>query len=215
MFNKTKEYYYEQINDKENKKINIIKETTTPRDKKDVTYTIIKTVKKTYAPKGIDDDCICGHDYKEFSSNKYSKNYSSYSNISNKKQTKYSSADYKNNVSNKNNKCICGKMRCTCGDVAQEKKYRGRSVETRNINTSCIKKCTCGKDGKNCICGRGSQVYSREKNEVKTSIQSSGKICTCGKLYCTCGLDHSKVNITQSTNIKKSNDKKCIYIDSK
>ena len=110
MFNKTKEYYYEQINDKENKKINIIKETTTPRDKKDVTYTIIKTVKKTYAPKGIDDECICGHDHKEFSSNKYSKNYSSYSNISNKKQTKYSSADYKNNVSNKNNKCICEKI---------------------------------------------------------------------------------------------------------
>ena len=112
MYKKTSEYRYQQISNKSNgKNISVIKEVYTPRIENGYTITTIKTV--TSSKNGVNgDECLCVLDHNN-STNKYSKNYTSYSNlIKDKKNLKCSCFESDHIYGSKNAKCTCG----LCGD---------------------------------------------------------------------------------------------------
>ena len=220
MYQKTSEYRYQQISNKGGgKNISIIKEIYTPRVENDYTLTTIKTVKSS--KKG--GECLCNLDNNKLSTNKYSKNYSTYSNIiKDGKNLKCSCFECDHIYGNKNKKCTCG----LCGDekytkisISNKKKIRGRSVETRNLNKYTSKKCICGEEEKNCKCNQNSKNISKAGSLIKsyTNINSTSSLrkkqCTCSQIYCTCGKDHrsSITKISQTKNIKTTKgSKNCI-----
>ena len=220
MYKKTSEYHYQKISNKgDGKKISIMTDTYKPRIENDYTITTIKTV--TSSKNG--GECLCGLDHDKLSTNKYSKNYSSYSNIlKDKKNLKCTCFECDHIYGSKNNKCTCGLCKdekYTKISISNEKKTRGRSVETRNLNKYTLKKCICGEDEKNCTCNQNSSIKSnkvtsliKSYSNIKPTATLSTKICTCGDIRCTCGKDHSSsiTKISQTKNLKTIlGSKKC------
>jgi hypothetical protein len=179
MLPKSNSYYYQQINTRESKKISVTKESYAPRTENGSTYTIIKTVKKTLIPKG-EDECLCGLDHKNLSSNKYSKNYSSYSKLNKFQEGKSSrvstTTEKKSRVENSekrnvNRTSFKDERNCTCGKDHSKSKI----TETKIIIKSGAKKCLCGK--KICTCDneqKGNMNIKTfvKKNENKTRVNS-------------------------------------------
>ena len=83
--------------------------------------------------------------------------------------------------------------------------------EKKSRRETSVKKCICGKDERNCTCGNKSHITIRGSSGVKNNLKSSyGNKSTFENLNCTCGIDHSKIKITETKTIIKSGNKKCV-----